>query len=318
MKDQDERRHGNVALDLRRSASGRGRAVVAALAGTGLRASELCDLRLRDLRLHDATGSRLRVADAKTEAGVRAVQLSLDVVEELVSHIDRLRRAGLPVDPDAYVFPNARGRRISRQRVGEIVRDAARLATERLVDRGLPPLPNTTPHSLRRTYVTIALLANNFDAMWVMSQVGHADSKMTMDVYAQLQQRVPCDHGRWPRPACPRAPLRRRDRPHWATDWATRPGSAGSDPLDRPPPRTTKGHDLQALSGMARPGLEPGTPRFSGRELRCSNCKEIPADELVWSGCRTRGMDVDCVRLCAVWASDARSGPNRREPSRRA
>lgn len=32
--------------------------------------------------------------------------------------------------------------------------------------------------------------------MWVMSQVGHADSKMTTDVYAQLQQRVRRDHGR--------------------------------------------------------------------------------------------------------------------------
>jgi hypothetical protein len=28
-----------------------------------------------------------------------------------------------------------------------------------------------------------------------MSQVGHADSKMTMDVYAQLEQRLKRDHG---------------------------------------------------------------------------------------------------------------------------
>jgi hypothetical protein len=28
-----------------------------------------------------------------------------------------------------------------------------------------------------------------------MSQVGHADSKMTLDVYAQLEQRVQRDHG---------------------------------------------------------------------------------------------------------------------------
>jgi hypothetical protein len=28
-----------------------------------------------------------------------------------------------------------------------------------------------------------------------MYQVGHADSKMTMDVYAQLQQRAKRDHG---------------------------------------------------------------------------------------------------------------------------
>ncbi len=28
-----------------------------------------------------------------------------------------------------------------------------------------------------------------------MSQVGHADSKMTLDVYAQLGQRIPRHHG---------------------------------------------------------------------------------------------------------------------------
>ncbi|MBW8060680.1 MAG: tyrosine-type recombinase/integrase [Solirubrobacterales bacterium] len=51
------------------------------------------------------------------------------------------------------------------------------------------------PHTLRRTYISIALLANNFDVLWVMSQVGHANSKMTLDVYAQLQQRVKRSHG---------------------------------------------------------------------------------------------------------------------------
>jgi len=40
---------------------------------------------------------------------------------------------------------------------------------------------------LRRTNISIALLANGFDVKWVMSQVGDAVSKMTLDVYAQLQ-----------------------------------------------------------------------------------------------------------------------------------
>jgi integrase len=82
-----------------------------------------------------------------------------------------------------------------RWRAAEIVREAAELASTRLARRSLPPLPNTTPHSLRRTYISIALLANNFDVLWVMRQVGHADSKMTMDVYAQLQLRVNRQHG---------------------------------------------------------------------------------------------------------------------------
>lgn len=61
--------------------------------------------------------------------------------------------------------------------------------------QGLPPLPRTTPHTLRRTYISIALRANKFDVKWVMGQVGHADSKMTMDVYAHLQQRLKREHG---------------------------------------------------------------------------------------------------------------------------
>lgn len=171
------------------------RAICEILGRGGLRSSELCDLKIGHVRLHDPEGARLRIVEAKTEAGERIVVVTPDLVEVIVEHIDRLRRAGLPTGPDAYLVPNARGGRISRQRIGKIVAAAAKLASERLVAKGLPPLPNTTPHTLRRTYISIALLANEFDVKWVMDQVGHADSTMTMDVYAQLQQRVERQHG---------------------------------------------------------------------------------------------------------------------------
>jgi integrase len=171
------------------------RAIVATLGGSGVRVSELCDLRIRDLRLHAASGAHFRIPDAKTDAGVREVQVSPDLVEELVAHLDRLRRADLPTEADSYLFPNVRGGRLQRQRVSKVIGEAASLASGRLAARGLPALPNTTPHTLRRTYISIALLANRFDVLWVMRQVGHADSKMTMDVYAQLQQRAERQHG---------------------------------------------------------------------------------------------------------------------------
>ena len=145
-------------------------------------------------RLHDPEGARFRIPAAKTEAGVREVQMSPELVEEFVSHFDRLRRAGRRTDPDAYAFPDIRGGRIARQRVARMVGEAAARASERVSQRGLPPLPHTTPHTLRRTYVSIALLPAR--RLWVMGQVGHADSKMTIDVYAQLQQRVKREHGR--------------------------------------------------------------------------------------------------------------------------
>ena len=55
------------------------RAIVATLGGSGVRGSELCDMRLCDVRLHDPTGARFRIPDAKTEAGIREVQMSPDL-----------------------------------------------------------------------------------------------------------------------------------------------------------------------------------------------------------------------------------------------
>ncbi len=99
--------------------------MVATLGYSGVRVSELCDMRIRHLRLHDPAGARFHIPDAKTEAGIREVQISPELVEHLVGHLDRLRRANLPTDPDAFVFPNVRGGRVTRQRVAEVVRDAA-------------------------------------------------------------------------------------------------------------------------------------------------------------------------------------------------
>jgi len=173
-----------------------GRRVICELLGrSGLRVSELCNLKIGEVRLHDPEGTRFRIVDAKTEAGERIVEATPDLAEVLIEHIDRLRRTGMPAGPDDYLVPNCRGGRISRQRVARIVASAAERASERLAARGLPPLQRTTPHALRRTYISIALIANRFDVKWVMGQVGHADSTMTMDVYAQLQQRVERKHG---------------------------------------------------------------------------------------------------------------------------
>jgi integrase len=180
-------------------AAGRGYAgrafIVRALGYSGVRNSELCDLRIGQVRLHDPRGARFHIPDAKTETGIRAVEMSPDLAEAFVEHLDRIRRAGRRVDPDAFVIQNSRGGRVDRQRIAEVVRGAATFASESRLGEGLPPLPRTTPHSLRRTYISIALLANSFDVKWVMSQVGHADSKMTLDVYAQLEQRIKREHG---------------------------------------------------------------------------------------------------------------------------
>ena len=162
----------------------------------GVRASELCDMKIGQVRLHDRDGARFRHPGRKDrKRGPRGSDESRSGRGGDRAHrpaardgrADRPRGLPRPERPAAV--------RLSRQRVGEIVAEAAKLASKKLVAKGHRPLPNTTPHSLRRTYISIALLGNEFNVKWVMGQVGHADSKMTMDVYAQLEQRMDRNHG---------------------------------------------------------------------------------------------------------------------------
>jgi hypothetical protein len=45
-----------------------------------------------------------------------------------------------------------------------------------------------TPHSLRRTFISL-LLATVAEVRYVMQQVGHADPKVTLSIYAQVMFR---------------------------------------------------------------------------------------------------------------------------------
>jgi integrase len=143
---------------------GRG-AIVSTLGYSGVRVSELCDLKIGQLRLHNPERARFLIPDAKTETGIREVEMSPELVKLILAHIDRLRRYGRSTTPEDYVSQNDKGRRMSRQSVGKILTEAAIAASEAICKQGLSALPHTTPHSMRRTYISIALLANNFDVV---------------------------------------------------------------------------------------------------------------------------------------------------------
>jgi len=172
------------------------RALCATLGYAGPRISEALDLRERDVRLHDPASSRLWIADSKTPTGIRHVEVTPQLRDELLAHRADKVRAGYPTGPDDFVFCTSDGKRWNEGNVRKrIIVPAAEKATARLAELGQPPLPHVTPHTFRRTYVSIMLMATNFDVPFVQRQVGHADSKMTMDVYAQLLDRSKRDHG---------------------------------------------------------------------------------------------------------------------------
>jgi integrase len=155
------------------------RALLATLAYAGLRIGELLALGWNDV---DLANGRLHVRQSKTDAGVRTVDIQPELRDELVA----LKASRPDAGPAAFVFPTAAGKPDNRNNVRRrvLVRAVAR-ANERIVERGgCEPLPDVSPHALRRTF-TSWLIAEGEDVAYVMGQLGHTDPKMTLGLYAK-------------------------------------------------------------------------------------------------------------------------------------
>jgi integrase len=159
------------------------RPMIAVMAKSGLRVTEMCQLRWRDVDVHH---QRLIIGQAKTDAGIREVDLSLDVMEELMAWRASLQTS----DADAFVFATNSGRPRDKDNVRQrVLGPVVRKANELREQRGLPSLPVISPHALRRTYISL-LIEAGAPLPYVMRQVGHQDSRTTLEVYAQVQQRL--------------------------------------------------------------------------------------------------------------------------------
>jgi integrase len=159
------------------------RAMLATLVFAGLRIGELLALRWCDVDL--ATG-RLRVGKAKTDAGVRQVDLLPILRDELAAHKAAARNAS----PRALVFATATGRPHGASNLRRrVLARAVDEANARLDEQGQSPLPDgLTPHSLRRTCASV-LFALGRAAPDVMEQLGHTDPKLTLRIYARAMRR---------------------------------------------------------------------------------------------------------------------------------
>jgi integrase len=139
--------------------------MIAVMAQSGLRVGEVCALRRRSV---DTAHQRLVVEETKTAAGVREVDLSLDLVEEL----NAWRAERKPPNVDEFVFATASGRPRDKDSVRErVLAPVLDRANEIRAERGIAPLPKVTPHALRRTYISLMLEAGA-PLPYVMDQVG--------------------------------------------------------------------------------------------------------------------------------------------------
>jgi integrase/recombinase XerD len=160
------------AIGIDAAASARDRAILEILYGCGLRVSELCALRLRDLDLDEGLvrvlgkGGKERLVPVGSDARV-AVRRYL---RELRPDLDR-------GDTEGRLFLNRRGRGLSRMGVWKILRRHVERAG---IDK------RVTPHTLRHSFAT-HLLEGGADLASVQEMLGHADISTT-DIYTHVDR----------------------------------------------------------------------------------------------------------------------------------
>ena len=151
----------------------RDRAILEVLYGCGLRVSELCGLNLLDLDLREAT---LRVRGKGSK--MRVLPLGEPALQALRSWLDPARGQLLKDRRTSAVFLNARGGRLSRVSVWNLLKTAA-------AEAGLSG--EISPHTLRHSYAT-HLLEGGCDLRIVQELLGHADLSTT-EIYTHVDRR---------------------------------------------------------------------------------------------------------------------------------
>lgn len=218
-------------------AAGKHRALLATMILAGLRVSELAGLRWRDV---DLANGRLHVADSKTDAGRRTVDLSPDLRDELLAH---KANAGA-VDQDRYVFATRNGTARQRSNISrQILAPAIEKADAARVKAGLLPIKSAvTNHTLRRTFASLLYEAGASPA-YVMAQMGHESSALALEVYAKVMERK-------------REVGARMDELVRGADWARMGTKSNSDP-EPMPVAATKNPRRAGLLEAAGQGFEP-------------------------------------------------------------
>jgi integrase len=160
------------------------RVILSGLTLGGLRIAELLALErgLVNLGLDVIQTSR-----SKTAAGYREIDVIFAALhQDLAEHLARPTRFGGSRD---LLVPSANGRRLSASNVRQrVLAKTLAEANGLLRERGVPEIVECTPHTLRRTYISL-LLAAGCDPAYVQQQVGHTDPMLTLRIYQRLLKR---------------------------------------------------------------------------------------------------------------------------------
>lgn len=161
------------AIDLSRPEGGRNRAMLEVLYSSGLRVSELIELKRNNIYFDIGF---LRVIGKGNKE--RLVPIGRDAMKHLKIYLDEIR-IHIPVKKgsEADVFLNKRGTRISRVSVFNIIKELAQRA-------GIKK--TISPHTFRHSFAT-HLIEGGADLRAVQEMLGH-ESITTTEIYTHLDR----------------------------------------------------------------------------------------------------------------------------------
>ena len=153
----------------------RDKAMLETMYACGLRVSELCALKLKDVHV----GSNVIVVDKGKGAKGRIVPISAFAMEWLLAYINGFRSHNKG-KRNPYVFLNRMGEVISRQYFFMSVKRYA-------LDAGIERAEEISPHTLRHCFAT-HLLENGAEIRAVSEMLGHAHLSTTQ-IYTHVSSR---------------------------------------------------------------------------------------------------------------------------------
>lgn len=142
----------------------RDRAMLELLYATGLRVSELVNLKLREINLD--SGYLMTLGKGNKE---RLVPIGESARDHVAVYLERVRAQQDPQRQNNFLFLSRLGDAMSRQAFWNIIKKRAQVAAIR---------KNISPHTLRHSFAT-HLLENGADLRSVQIMLGHADLATT-------------------------------------------------------------------------------------------------------------------------------------------
>ncbi|MDE5843253.1 MAG: tyrosine recombinase, partial [Muribaculaceae bacterium] len=147
-----------AAIPADKDESDRNRAMIEMLYGSGIRVSELCDLRISRFSARDG----LAIIEGKG-AKQRIVPVSPGAIEAIDIYLKYRSQLNIQPDEEDILFLNRRGRRLTRVMVFYIVKQLAESAGIR---------KNVSPHTLRHSFAT-HLLEGGANLRAIQQMLGH-------------------------------------------------------------------------------------------------------------------------------------------------